>query len=467
MAVEGSDLDPWAYLARLGVQGRAPTHQFFLDGDAVCAMRTVTYLTQDDQEEFLHPDLTPFHCPAPECPLDTPFRQLHAFETHYASAHAHNCQACPGLTLPSAHLLALHVAEAHDAYFAVMSERRASFECFLEQCPRKFWQPQQRKEHCWSDHQFLGQFKYLDGWWDAGSDSSKLPPPPRSPSLGGVRMDCSTTRGSCQPAPVKSTASPSSIPQPVAPAGSPVLFRPNPSKLRRPMSLSPVKRSARPSRPLSVADSPTSSRGRDPVTTPTELDRSRFGFRRNSLEPSHVSDSNGGIQRRFSLTPSAIKKPFNRHSVALDHQTLSSDIIMDNSPTRTTPLSLARMGERGGSSSSRKSSGVSANSVDLSSAGSSTVNSPYSSHPNSNLSSQSGLGSSSNNSPNKRSRIPVFHRSPSVKVPASISFGANVERGFETPWHRDASASSKQSNRNSLHLERSNFVAEMRGALDC
>lgn len=101
------------------------------------------------------------------------------------------------------------------------------------------------------------------------------------------------------------------------------------------MSLSPVKRSSRPARPLSVVDSPTSSRGRDLATTPTESDRSRFGFRRNSLEPNHIPDLNGGIQRRFSLTPSAMKKPFNRHSVALDHPNLSSEIIMDNSPTRT------------------------------------------------------------------------------------------------------------------------------------
>lgn len=199
LTMEGEvELDPWAYLARMGVRGRAPNDQFFLDGDAVCAMRTVTYLTQEDEEEFLHPDVTPFFCPAPECPLDTPFRQLHAFETHYASAHTHACGACPGLTLPSEHLLGLHVAEAHDAYFAVMSQRKAAFQCFLERCPDKFWHPDQRKEHCLAVHEFLGQFKYLEGWGNLKGkpNSSKPPhphpPPPSSSSLEvGSPMDCS------------------------------------------------------------------------------------------------------------------------------------------------------------------------------------------------------------------------------------------------------------------------------------
>ena len=40
------DLDVWQYVARLGVRPRpSPSDPFFSDGDAVCAMRTCTYLT--------------------------------------------------------------------------------------------------------------------------------------------------------------------------------------------------------------------------------------------------------------------------------------------------------------------------------------------------------------------------------------------------------------------------------------
>ena len=80
------DLDVWQYVARLGVRPRpSPSDPFFSDGDAVCAMRTCTYLTQEDDEELLHPDHREFPCPAPDC--GAAFTQLIEFETHYNSAH--------------------------------------------------------------------------------------------------------------------------------------------------------------------------------------------------------------------------------------------------------------------------------------------------------------------------------------------------------------------------------------------
>ncbi len=40
------ELDPWSYLARVGIRSRSPDDPFLADGDAVCGMRTPIYLTQ-------------------------------------------------------------------------------------------------------------------------------------------------------------------------------------------------------------------------------------------------------------------------------------------------------------------------------------------------------------------------------------------------------------------------------------
>jgi hypothetical protein len=77
--------DPWPHLARLGSRMRNPYDPFFADGDAVCTMRSSTYLTQIDLEEFLHDDYSEFPCPAPDCPAV--FTQLIDFESHYSTLH--------------------------------------------------------------------------------------------------------------------------------------------------------------------------------------------------------------------------------------------------------------------------------------------------------------------------------------------------------------------------------------------
>ncbi len=151
------DFDVWTYLARLGVRSRTPSDPFFSDGDAVCQMRTCTYLTQEDEEELLHLDYAEFPCSAPGC--SAAFSQLIDFETHYNSLHRHACDVC-GLTAPSAHLLGLHVAESHDAFFAVVKEKRPSYECWLERCNKTFWTAEERGDHCVGVHQFPADFKF-------------------------------------------------------------------------------------------------------------------------------------------------------------------------------------------------------------------------------------------------------------------------------------------------------------------
>lgn len=151
------DLDIWSYLARQGVRIRGADDDFFAEGDAVCSMRSCQYLTEDDCEEFLHTDLQPFSCSAPGC--QATFSQLVESESHYNARHRHSCNTCHH-SLPSAHLLELHVLETHDTYFQLLAAKKASYECFLERCGSKFWSPRERKEHCVKTHSFSPAFEF-------------------------------------------------------------------------------------------------------------------------------------------------------------------------------------------------------------------------------------------------------------------------------------------------------------------
>lgn len=94
-------------------------------------MRTCQYLTQDDEEELLHTDYEEFCCQVPGCKAT--FNQLIDSEFHYASKHTFACSVCRK-SLPSFHLLSLHIAENHDSFFNVLSNKKPSFECLLETC---------------------------------------------------------------------------------------------------------------------------------------------------------------------------------------------------------------------------------------------------------------------------------------------------------------------------------------------
>ena len=150
-------LDIWSYLARLGVQMRGASDEFFTEGDKVCAMRTCQYLTQIDLEELLHKDHEEFSCQVPGC--QAKFKQLIDNESHYNAKHRHSCSTCRK-NLPSAHLLDLHISETHDTYFQLMAMKKASYECFVQTCSNKFWNPKERRGHCIGVHSFPHDFKF-------------------------------------------------------------------------------------------------------------------------------------------------------------------------------------------------------------------------------------------------------------------------------------------------------------------
>ena len=114
-------------------------------------------MTQVDIEALLHKDYETFPCQVPGCKAT--FKQLIDSEAHYNTKHRHVCSQCKK-SLPSAHLLDLHIVETHDTYFQLLSAKRPSFECFVENCTDKFWTAANRREHCIGIHSFPKDFKF-------------------------------------------------------------------------------------------------------------------------------------------------------------------------------------------------------------------------------------------------------------------------------------------------------------------
>ena len=152
-----SEFNVWSYLAKMGVSVKGPTSRTLSEGDKQAGMTTPTLLTLDDIEEFLHTDYEEFSCQAPGCTQT--FSQLIESELHYNAAHRHACSVCRK-SLPSPHLLELHIQESHDSFFAVMSERKASYQCFLPTCPHVTWTPEERHDHVVGEHKFPPDFRF-------------------------------------------------------------------------------------------------------------------------------------------------------------------------------------------------------------------------------------------------------------------------------------------------------------------
>jgi len=152
-----SEFNVWSYLARMGVSVKGPASRTLAEGDRQAGMTAPTLVTLDDIEEFLHTDYEVFSCQAPGCTKT--FSQLIESELHYNAVHRHSCSVCRK-SLPSPHLLELHIQESHDSFFAVMSERKASYQCFLPTCPQVTWSPEERHEHVVEEHKFPPDFRF-------------------------------------------------------------------------------------------------------------------------------------------------------------------------------------------------------------------------------------------------------------------------------------------------------------------
>lgn len=426
------DLDVWQYVARLGVRPRpSPSDPFFSDGDAVCAMRTCTYLTQEDEEELLHPDHREFPCPAPGC--GAAFTQLIEFETHYNSAHRHVCESC-GASAPSAHLLSLHVSENHDSFFAVAKAKRPGYECWLERCPKKFWTAEERGRHCVGVHQFNPQdFKFT-------RDDEESPSGTEGSSRGGGPRSMEVDDDDNEPG----------LPHPERP----VMQEEEEVQLRRHSNRGGVAVSRRGSAASSQQSSPSKpSRRVEPATQDSPSSRvsqhraqrspPTSGRRRPhsvySLLPQPVSPTRTkkvyqasstspplSGHRRFSLASTISASAAREAELGRVRDDSSRGGGCDDSksvpvsPEKRPSLSLARMGERLRSGNRNSFSTFDVRNDPSSSSGSAV--------------SKGGNG----NGGGRASRIPVLNRSLSSKVPKEIRFGAGAQRTFapaSSGWH--------------------------------
>ncbi|CAH0696917.1 unnamed protein product [Spodoptera exigua] len=109
-----------------------------------------------DEEVFCH-DLVISTCTIPGCSFKT--ETLLDFENHYNDAHRYSCAQCKKI-LPTPHLLDLHIQETHDSFFAVLSEKKPSYSCYIQECPLKFMTANDRLQHCVDEHKLPKEFRF-------------------------------------------------------------------------------------------------------------------------------------------------------------------------------------------------------------------------------------------------------------------------------------------------------------------
>jgi len=168
------DFNVWSYVAKMGVQVRSPSDPYFDEGNKLSKIDKPVFLVAEDIEEFLHRDFPKFSCQQPGC--QAKFKQLHECEAHYNSVHRHSCSVCHR-SLPSSHLLDLHIAENHDSFFSVLSEKKPSYQCFLPTCLLLSWTSEERRDHAIKQHKFPHDFRFDDARKKSRKKSSKLEKP--------------------------------------------------------------------------------------------------------------------------------------------------------------------------------------------------------------------------------------------------------------------------------------------------
>ncbi|KIH57071.1 zinc finger, C2H2 type [Ancylostoma duodenale] len=82
------------------------------------------------------------------------FSDIVAFESHYESAHSHQCTACTKMFI-SQKALEIHSDETHCPFHSIRVERDPNgchFKCYDERCGDSFASTSERDRHCYQDH---------------------------------------------------------------------------------------------------------------------------------------------------------------------------------------------------------------------------------------------------------------------------------------------------------------------------
>ncbi|KAL6267084.1 hypothetical protein P5V15_000163 [Pogonomyrmex californicus] len=146
-------------LQQLGVGIRPLNDPFFNDSYKVCKVFQRKGVTIDDEEELCHEVIKEFSCYVPGC--KNTFQTLLDYEMHYNSSHRYACTECK-TSRPNPRLLEIHIQETHDAFFKVLSEKQAMYQCYDSECNMKFNDPIERKDHCIKIHKFPKKYRFDD-----------------------------------------------------------------------------------------------------------------------------------------------------------------------------------------------------------------------------------------------------------------------------------------------------------------
>ena len=92
-----------------------------------------------------------FCCPAPSC--GAVFKSSGELDSHYVNYHRYQCSQCQQSFIYD-RLLEIHIEEAHDSFFAVMSHKKPSYACFAPGCAVLSKDSRARAKHMCNDHHY-------------------------------------------------------------------------------------------------------------------------------------------------------------------------------------------------------------------------------------------------------------------------------------------------------------------------
>ncbi|XP_053688545.1 protein lethal(2)k10201 [Sabethes cyaneus] len=147
-------------LNRYGTGYREKDDEFFSEGNfylkKFVRLGVLSEIDSKDSDQSEEPAVV---CNIPNCKYSS--TSVQDYEAHYNAQHRYSCRECKK-TLPSAHLLDLHLSETHDFYFAaqVQAGRKPMYACFLEECSQRSKDPAERRDHCIKEHKFPHNFRF-------------------------------------------------------------------------------------------------------------------------------------------------------------------------------------------------------------------------------------------------------------------------------------------------------------------
>ncbi|XP_047208298.1 zinc finger protein 511 [Girardinichthys multiradiatus] len=167
-------------------------HELFEDGDILRHMY-LQDLFISEAEEQPTTSVSEFACHISGCRVV--FSTLDEYEHHYNSLHRHVCCSCRR-SLPSAHLLDIHLQEWHDSLFIILAQKQDMYLCLVEGCGQKFRTSQERKDHLIRVHKYPPDFRFDKNRKEKGTRDTRREQ--RTDTAMEAADDVSRSEGVCE-----------------------------------------------------------------------------------------------------------------------------------------------------------------------------------------------------------------------------------------------------------------------------